>query len=122
MGCRPAEATRRIADGVLGKRKVRKSRGGRARRPRGGKEKQEKKAGIDDCRILRLRDRSYHEAEAVVSDEFSMQTDVLASSTGWQGRAPPKWTQEQLSELYQSGGIHELLGTFFPVPYPMPPQ
>jgi hypothetical protein len=118
----PAEATHGITDRVLGKRKVRKSRGAGARRPRGGKEKQEKKAGIDDCRISRLRDRSYREAEAVVSNEFSMQTNALASSTGWQGRAPPKWMQEQLSRLYESGGIHELLATFFPVPYPVPPQ
>jgi hypothetical protein len=122
VGHWPTEAIRHVADGARHKKKVRKLRGGGARRPRGGKEKQEKKAGIDDRRILRLRDRSYREAEAVISDEFSMQTDALAASTGWQGRAPPKRTQEKLSQLYQSGGIYELLGTFFPVPYAMPPQ
>ncbi|KAF8220690.1 hypothetical protein L208DRAFT_1035742, partial [Tricholoma matsutake] len=52
------------------------------------------------------------------SDEFSMQQHSSASSSGWQGRAPPKKIQEELRRLYESGEILQLLRVFFPIPYP----
>jgi hypothetical protein len=72
--------------------------------------------------VRRLRDRAFRDGEAVFSDEFSMQADGSASSTGWQGRTPPKKTQSELRGLWEGGQIKELLRVFFPIPYPMPPQ
>lgn len=102
------------------RRSVRR-RGRGSRRRRGGKEKQEQKAGVSEGRLRRLRERDIREGEAVCSDEFSIQKEGQVSSSGWQGRAPPKKTQEQLKRLWESGGILELLQVFFPVPYPVPP-
>lgn len=99
-----------------------RKRGRGSKRPRGGREKQEQKAGVSEGRTRRLRERTFREGEAVYSDEFSMQQHGSASSSGWQGRAPPKKTQEELKELYESGGILQLLQVFFPIPYPMPPR
>jgi hypothetical protein len=99
-----------------------RKRGRGSKRPRGGREKQEQKAGVSEGRTRRLRERTFREGEAVYSDEFSMQQHGSASSSGWQGRAPPKKTQEELKELYESGGILPLLQVFFPIPYPMPPR
>lgn len=101
--------------------KVRK-RGHGSKRPRGGKEKQEQKAGVSEGRTRRLREQAFREGEAVLSDEFSMRRHGSVSSSGWQGRAPPKKTQDELKRLYKTGEILELLQVFFPVPYPMPPR
>ena len=103
------------------KRRGRK-RGRGSKRPRGGREKQEQKAGVSEGRTRRLRERAFREGEAVRSDEFSMQQHGSASSSGWQGRAPPKKTQEQLRRLHESGEILQLLQAFFPIPYAMPPR
>jgi hypothetical protein len=95
-------------------------RGRGSRRQRGGK-KQEQKAGLSEGRLRQLHEWDIREREAVCSDEFSMQKEGQVSSSGWQGRAPPKKTQEQLKSLWESGGILELLQVFFPVPYPVRP-
>jgi hypothetical protein len=105
-----------------GKRPRKRGRGAESRRPRGGRDKQEQRAGKSDKRMQRLGERAFREGEAVCSDEFSMQRDALASSSGWQGRAPPKKTQAQLKALCKSGGIRELLSSFYPVPYLIPPE
>jgi hypothetical protein len=106
------------AAGPVKKRGRKRGRG--SKRPRGGREKQE---GPDsESRTQRLRERTFREGEAVRSDEFSIQRHGSASSSGWQGRAPPKKTQEELRRLYDSGEILELLRVFFPIPYPMPPR
>ncbi|KAF8227942.1 hypothetical protein L208DRAFT_1294107, partial [Tricholoma matsutake] len=57
--------------------------------------------------------------EVVCSDEFSMHQHCSASSSGWQGRAPPKKIQEELRGLYESGEILQLLQVFLPIPYPL---
>lgn len=77
---------------------------------------------MSESRAHRLRKRAFREGEAVCSDEFSMQQHGSASSSGWQGRAPPKKTQEELKQLHESGEILQLLRVFFPIPYPMPPR
>jgi hypothetical protein len=51
-----------------------------------------------------------------------MRRHGSASSSGWQGRAPPKKTQDELKRLYETGEILKLLQVFFPIPYPMPPR
>jgi hypothetical protein len=89
---------------------------------RAGRGKQEQRAGKASHQIDRLRERALCEGEALCCDEFSMQRDGLASSTGWQGCTPPKKMQSQLKCLYQTGEIHNILWLFYPVPYPMPPQ
>ncbi|KAF8219842.1 hypothetical protein L208DRAFT_1337394, partial [Tricholoma matsutake] len=68
-------------------------------------------------RMRRLHEQTFREGEAVCSDEFSMQQHGSASSSGWQGRAPPKKIQEELRGLYESGEILQLLRVFFPIPY-----
>jgi hypothetical protein len=102
-------------------KKARK-RGHGSKRPRGGREKQEQKAGTSEGRTRRLRERAFREGEAVCSDEFSMQLHGSASLSGWQGRAPPKKTQKELKRLWDSQEILQLLRVFFPIPYPMPPR
>jgi hypothetical protein len=77
---------------------------------------------MGEGRVRRLHECAFHNGEAMCSDAFSMHNHGLVSSTGWQGRAPPKKTQEELKELYRSGQICEYLGVFFPIPYSMPPQ
>lgn len=112
-----------VAGSPVAPRPVKKrgrKRGLGSKRPRGGREKRE---GPDsEGRMQRLRERTFREGEAVRSDEFSMRQHGSASSSGWQGRAPPKKTQEELRRLYDSGEILELLRVFFPIPYPMPPR
>jgi hypothetical protein len=103
-------------------RRALRKRGRGSKRPRAGKEKQEQKAGVSESRTHRLRERTYREGEAWRSDEFSMLEHGSASTSGWQGRAPPKKTQEELRQLYESGEILSLLQVFFPIPYPMPPR
>jgi hypothetical protein len=77
---------------------------------------------MGEHRMRRLRERAFRDGEAVCSDAFSMCSDGLASSTGWQGRTPPKKMQDELKKLHHSGRISESLVIFFPIPYPMPPQ
>ncbi|KAF8227637.1 hypothetical protein L208DRAFT_1405131 [Tricholoma matsutake] len=72
--------------------------------------------------MSRLRAHTFRDSEAVIADSFSIAENALASSTGWQGRAPPKKTQSELKALHRSGRIVELLKVFYPVPYPMPPS
>ncbi|KAF8225685.1 hypothetical protein L208DRAFT_1055584, partial [Tricholoma matsutake] len=86
-------------------------------RPRAGREKQEQKAGVSEGRMRRLHEQTFREGEVVCSDEFSMQQHGSASSSGWQGQAPPKKIQEELRGLYESGEILQLLRVFFPIPY-----
>ena len=117
----PAEAAQSPETPAPASRRARK-RGRGSKRPRGGREKQEQKAGVSGGRVHRLRERTFQEGEAVRSDEFTMLGHGSASSSGWQGRAPPKKTQEQLKKMYDSGEILELLQLFFPIPYPMPPR
>ena len=120
----PPAAANHVTNGELrgGKRPRKRGRGAESRRPRGGRDKQEQRAGRSDKRTQRLRERAFREAEAVCSDEFLIQRDALASSLGWQGCAPPKKTLAQLKALCQNGGICELLGLFYPVPYLTPPE
>jgi hypothetical protein len=63
-----------------------------------------------------LHERALHEGEALCCDEFSMQRDGLASSSGWQGCALPQEMQSQLKCLYQTGETHDLLWPFHPAP------
>lgn len=74
---------------------------------------------MGEGRMGRLRARTFHDSEAILADSFSISENGLASSTGWQGRAPPKKTQRELEALYRSGEIVELLKVFYPVPYLM---
>jgi hypothetical protein len=110
-----------VVEGAELTRKRARKRGCRSQRPRGGREKQEQKIGAGQGRARRLRERAFREGEAVCSDEFSIQANGLASSTGWQGRAPPKKTQSELKQLCETGEIKELLQVFFPIPYSVPP-
>ena len=77
---------------------------------------------MSEGRTRRLREQTFREGEAVYSDEFSMRQHGSVSSSGWQGRTPPKKTQEELKELYKSRGILPLPQAFFPIPYLMPPR
>lgn len=77
---------------------------------------------MGESRVRRLCRRAFRDSESVCSDAFSMHDDGLVSSTGWQGRAPPKKTQDELRRLHRSGRIKESLGVFFPVPYATPPK
>jgi hypothetical protein len=79
-------------------KKVRK-RGRGSKRPRGGREKQEQKAGVSESRTRQLRERAFREGEAVRSDEFSMRSHGSASLSGWKGRAPPEKNPERAQEV-----------------------
>ena len=58
---------------------------------------------MGEGRVRRLCERACHNGEAMCSDAFLMRNHGLVSSTSWQGRDPPKKTQEELKELYRSG-------------------
>ena len=51
------------------------------------------------------------------ANRFSMASDANPSATGWQGRAPPEKTQQELQVMYDSREIANVLSTFYPVPY-----
>ena len=65
-------------------------------------------------RTARLQERSYRKGQ-VVQTSFSIERDGSATSTGWQGSAPPKLAQERILELYESGQINAFLSSFFPI-------
>ena len=69
------------------------------------------------ARTARLQEHSYTKGQ-VVQTSFSIEMDGSASSTGWQGIALPKLTQEHILELYESGQINTLFASFCPIACP----
>ena len=110
-----------LEEGELHQWRVRK-RGHGSRRPRMGQVtwEQKQQGPMGEGRMGQLRARTFHDSEAILANSFSISENSVASSTGWQGRAPPKKTQRELEALYRSGEIVELLKFFYPVPYLIP--
>ena len=85
-----------------------------------GVEQKKRKRGMSAKHEKHLVSCTSSQDEVIVSTGFLIKHDASVARTGWQGCAPPKKTQKEINELYQSEEIVQLLCGFFPIPYLVP--
>ncbi|PPQ98313.1 hypothetical protein CVT26_013513, partial [Gymnopilus dilepis] len=69
---------------------------------------------------LSLAKRAYHLGALHISGKFSTSTDASFASTGWHGRPPSIKCRKEITSLWKSGEIMQVLAEeFYPIPYNM---
>jgi len=71
----------------------------------------------DPGRLLCLFGHQASTGEVLQNADYSLATTSLPMSTGWQGKAPPKDTQEQICGMWKDGSIQEFVSQMLPIPY-----
>jgi hypothetical protein len=103
-------------------KKRKRGAGSSRRRARGGVEQKQRKAGVTDKHDDRIRAQVAREGEVVSSSHFSIQLHASRTNTGWQGKPPPRLTQKEIIQLYETGEIKAFLSTFYPIYFLTEPE
>ncbi|KAH9910298.1 uncharacterized protein B0H18DRAFT_1180631 [Fomitopsis serialis] len=78
---------------------------------------QQQKEQKEKRRRISLQERVASTGTTVTMRSFNMKTDVNVTKTGWQGRAIPVLSREDIKARWLDGSIKEDVSKFLPLPY-----